>query len=149
VDEEKPEFPVGYSKPPIHTRFKPGQSGNPSGRPTKKVGTFFGAFEQELNRRITINEGGKPRKMTKRDAIVKQQTNKAIQGDPKATALVMKAAEPRMLAQPDNLSPVLQAMLNIHARHEIALQKNERETGASDHGDDAPNYSTRVDNHYA
>lgn len=26
---------VGYCKPPVETRFKPGQSGNPSGRPKK------------------------------------------------------------------------------------------------------------------
>ena len=26
--------PVGYKRPPINTRFKPGTSGNPQGRPT-------------------------------------------------------------------------------------------------------------------
>src|SRR5438045_2771148 len=25
-------YAVGYCRPPLHTRFKPGQSGNPSGR---------------------------------------------------------------------------------------------------------------------
>ena len=29
----KPGYEVGYGKPPKDTRFKPGQSGNPSGRP--------------------------------------------------------------------------------------------------------------------
>lgn len=149
MDKEESDFPVGYGKPPIHTRFQPGHSGNPAGRPKKKVSTFFGAFERELNSRITIHEGGKPRKITKRDAIAKQQTNKAIQGDPKATALVMKAAEPRAAAHTDNLSPVLQAMRDIHAKHEIALQKNVRETGAFDHGDDAPSDFERVDNERA
>lgn len=28
-----PAFKVGYRKPPVETRFKPGQSGNPRGRP--------------------------------------------------------------------------------------------------------------------
>jgi hypothetical protein len=27
------DYEVGYGRPPIHTRFKPGQSGNPAGRP--------------------------------------------------------------------------------------------------------------------
>jgi hypothetical protein len=27
------DYEVGYGKPPKHTRFKPGQSGNPKGRP--------------------------------------------------------------------------------------------------------------------
>ncbi len=31
--DEKRDDEVGYGKPPRHTRFKKGQSGNPSGRP--------------------------------------------------------------------------------------------------------------------
>ena len=30
---------VGYGRPPKHTRFKPGQSGNPKGRPGGKAAT--------------------------------------------------------------------------------------------------------------
>ena len=35
------DYEVGYKKPPIHTRFKPGVSGNPKGRPkgTKNLAT--------------------------------------------------------------------------------------------------------------
>jgi len=29
-------YDVGYGKPPIHSRFCKGQSGNPSGRPRRK-----------------------------------------------------------------------------------------------------------------
>ena len=32
-DDKKSDYKVGYKKPPLHTRFKKGQSGNPSGRP--------------------------------------------------------------------------------------------------------------------
>lgn len=55
------ESPVGYKKPPRHTRFKPGQSGNPNGRPRKKV-TLAESIQKELNTRITVNEGGKQRR---------------------------------------------------------------------------------------
>ena len=118
--------PGRYKNPPRHTRFKPGQSGNPGGRPKKKARTFAESFERELNTRITVNEGGKQRRITKLQAIAKQQTNKAVNGDPKATALVMRAVEPREFEQMDNLSPVLHAMRAIHAKHEVA--KHDRDT---------------------
>ena len=31
--EEAEQYSVGYGKPPVHSRFKKGQSGNPKGRP--------------------------------------------------------------------------------------------------------------------
>jgi len=122
VDKEKSEFPVGYGKPPHQTRFEPGRSGNPSGRPKKKANRFAETLERELNTQITIHEDGKPRKLTKLQAIVKQQTIKAINGDSKAAALVMKAAEARQFDPIDNLSPVLHEMRAIHAKHEVASQ---------------------------
>jgi Family of unknown function (DUF5681) len=131
VDKKKP-FLVGYGKPPQHTRFKPGQSGNPSGRPKRRANLFEETFEKELNTRITVTEAGKQLKITKLHAIVKQQTNKAITGDSKAAVLVMKAVEPRQADPIDNLSPVLAAMRAIHAKHEVASQSSTRGTAAAD-----------------
>lgn len=116
--EKDSAFPVGYKKPPRHTRFKPGQSGNPTGRPKKKATTFAESIEKELNASITISEGGRRRRITKLQAIAKQQTNKAVNGDLKATELVMKAVEPRQLELMDNLTPVLHEMRAIHAKHD-------------------------------
>jgi hypothetical protein len=56
--------------------------------------------------------------MTKRDAIAKQLTIKAANGDHKATALVMKAVEPREIDTKDDLFPLLAEMRAINARHE-------------------------------
>lgn len=125
------EFPVGYKKPPRHTRFKPGQSGNPNGRPRKKS-TLAESIERELNTRITVTEGGKQRRITKLDAIAKQQTNKAVSGDLKAAALLMKAVEPRQFDPMDNLSPVLHEMRAIHAKHEVASQNATRVGSAAE-----------------
>lgn len=132
MDKERLEFPVGYRKTPRHTRFNPGQSGNPSGRPKKKSTTFAESIERELNTFITANESGKQRRITKLDAIVKQQTNKAVTGDLKATAFVMRAVEPRQFDPIDNLSPVLSEMRAIHAKHELANHNGIRTTDAPD-----------------
>jgi hypothetical protein len=132
VDKEKGSgFLIGYKKPPRQTQFKPGQSGNPTGRPKKRT-SFAESIEKELNTRITVNEGGERRKITKLQAIAKQQTNKALNGDLKATALLMRAIEPRESEQIDNPSPLLHAMRAIHAKHEAADQKATRITAVSD-----------------
>lgn len=49
-------YDVGYGKPPVASRFKPGQSGNPRGRPknARNVRTLLAAA---LAQRITIREG--------------------------------------------------------------------------------------------
>ena len=40
---------VGYKRPPMHSRFKPGQSGNPKGRP-RPSRSFEAEFLEELTR---------------------------------------------------------------------------------------------------
>src|SRR5262249_2514390 len=48
-----PPYAVGYGNPPQATQFKPGQSGNPGGRP-KGSKNFASLIESELNKRIDI-----------------------------------------------------------------------------------------------
>lgn len=122
----------GYGRPPGHTQFRRGQSGNPSGRPKKKGTTFLESLERELNIRITVVEGGTRRKITKLDAIVKQQTNKAVTGDVKATALLLSLIEKRESDATDAISPMLQAMRAIHAKHETAKPSD----GRTNHDED-------------
>ncbi len=93
----------------------------------------------EVNAQITVNEGGKWRKITKRQAIAKQQTNKAVNGDPKATALVMKVPESPQSDPKEPLPPLLHWLRAIHAKHEIADQNGTRATDASGIPDNAVN----------
>jgi len=83
------DYEVGYCRPPKHTRFKPGESGNPKGRP-KETKDPEKLFDRELSKPIRINDGGQPRTLTKRDALVKQLVHQALQGDQKARQLVLK-----------------------------------------------------------
>jgi hypothetical protein len=135
VDNDESDFPIGYKKPPRETRFKPGQSGNPSGRPKKNTITLAEAFTRELNTSVTVTEGGKSKKMTKIDAIAKHQTIKAVQGDHKALAFLIKTVEPRETDSKDNLAPVLLELRAIHQKHETADQNGNSKTTSSELND--------------
>jgi Family of unknown function (DUF5681) len=67
---------VGYGRAPMMTRFRPGQSGNPRGRPkrARNLGTVVAAA---LSERVAINENGRRRRITKLKAAVKQLVNRA------------------------------------------------------------------------
>ena len=85
---EDKDYQVGYGKPPEHSRFKPGQSGNPKGRP-KKTKDLDKLFDQELNRTLRIQEDGQFRSLTKREIIVKGVINAAMKGDHRAQKLAI------------------------------------------------------------
>ena len=74
---------VGYAKPPKHTRFTKGHSGNPKGRPTgsKNLATMM---IEELTQPVAIVENGKRTKIPKIRAAVRQALNRAMVGDFKA-----------------------------------------------------------------
>jgi Family of unknown function (DUF5681) len=88
ADEDKPEYAVGFGKPPRSTRFCKGQSGNPKGRPrgSKNLATMM---EKVLKEPVVISENGKRRRITKREALIKQLVNKAIAGDPRSIKLML------------------------------------------------------------
>lgn len=82
-DDDKQAYRIGYGKPPQHSQFQKGLSGNKRGRPkgSKNIAT---ALHDELNRRIPVTENGARRTITKREAVVKQVVNNAASGDSKA-----------------------------------------------------------------
>lgn len=90
-EETKPvrDYEVGRGKPPGHTRFKPGQSGNARGRPKGAV-DHSTALLNAINERVTVTENGKRVKRSMIEIIVKQQTLKAAKGDERSTALIFK-----------------------------------------------------------
>ena len=91
---------VGYGKPPKHTRFKKGQSGNPKGRP-KKSRSRANLMDEELDQSITVKEGKNTVTMTKREAVLKQVVNKAVKGDHRAAKLVLEHLGDSLNIEPD------------------------------------------------
>jgi Family of unknown function (DUF5681) len=82
------EYSVGYGRPPKHSRFRVGESGNPTGRP-KRSRNLESLVSDELNRSVAVREGGKVRKMPKRAALLAGLINKALHGDLRAIGILI------------------------------------------------------------
>jgi hypothetical protein len=90
MGSKKGDYEVGYRKPPLHSRFPKGKSGNPSGKRARDP-SMAELMRTELNKKILITENGKARRITKLQAMVMKSVQQAIQGDPRAHKQVMEA----------------------------------------------------------
>ncbi len=81
-------YDVGYKKPPKHTQFQPGQSGNPNGRP-KGTQNLATDLEEELSAKILVTEGGKQQQTTKQRAMLKTLFAKALKGETRAASVLI------------------------------------------------------------
>jgi hypothetical protein len=80
--------PVGYRRPPKATRFLPGKSGNPKGRP--KGGRAPGAILNDIFRqKITVTENGKARRVSALEAMLRRLRNDALRSDAGALKLLL------------------------------------------------------------
>jgi uncharacterized protein Veg len=81
------EYEVGYGRPPRHTRFVKGQSGNPHGQPpgAKNLKTLL---DEALNEPVTVTDNGGRRKLSKRQAIITQLVNRAAIADFRAIKML-------------------------------------------------------------
>lgn len=91
------DYEVGYGKPPVSTRFQPGESGNPKGR-KKGSRNLKTDLMEELAERVTLKEGGRTVRLSKQRAMVKALVVKGIKGDERAIAkafdLLLRLAGP-------------------------------------------------------
>lgn len=81
-------YDVGYGRPPKHTQFKPGTSGNPKGRPNGAP-PVEDLLLREARKLVTVKIGGKVEKISKIEALVRQLFRLALEGDLQAARMVM------------------------------------------------------------
>lgn len=138
METTPPEGPVGYKRPPRHSRFLRGQSGNPRGR--RKGSGVRSAAEKVLDRKVTVTVDGKRQKVPITEALVLQLTQRALAGDSKAIRDVLKISdqvaatrqdpartEPlvilRRIIEPKDCNPALDALgviIPVGDRYKIA-----------------------------
>ena len=85
---ERSEDEVGYGKPPKKSQFQKGASGNPKGRP-KGSRNLSTQLTRILGEKVIVNENGRRKPITKLEAALKQQVNKAASGDLKALQMLV------------------------------------------------------------
>jgi hypothetical protein len=89
----KKKVAVGYGRPPVNRQFKPGQSGNPKGRPKGRK-NLVTMFAEALDEKISVRaRNGRIRRLSKQDAMVEVMINKALAGDHKAFQMITQLAE--------------------------------------------------------
>src|SRR5271167_3281936 len=93
MPDDEHDYKVGPGRPPLHTRFRKGQSGNPGGRSKKNLPALLA---DALNEPVFVTIDGERRQITKREAVVHQLVNKSTSADLRATKMLfdmMKDAE--------------------------------------------------------
>ena len=78
---------VGFKNPPVASRFKPGTSGNPKGRP-KGVRNLKDDLRDELGELIVVNDGNAERTISRQRAFIKALVDQAVAGDLRAATIL-------------------------------------------------------------
>lgn len=91
-EDKKGDYDIGYGKPPKHSQWKKGQSGNPSGK-RKRDESLREKMFTLLGEEIPVNYKGSPTSMTRDLAMLHAVVGKAMNGEAKAVEYVTKMYE--------------------------------------------------------
>jgi len=91
TDDNSRQERVGFKRPPTHSRFKPGESGNRAGRPRGSRNVAI-VLAEIINERAYVTENGRRRSMTKLEVAFRTLFKQAAGGNTRALAKLFDLA---------------------------------------------------------
>lgn len=86
------QYEIGYRKTPKHSRYKPGQSGNPKGRP-RGVRNFKTDVKATLEARVKVKGENARQTLSTQEAALLRLREKALHGDARALDRLIALAQ--------------------------------------------------------
>jgi hypothetical protein len=111
----KSAYAVGKYRPPTHTRWQPGQSGNPSGRPKGRL-NLNTEIKQLLHKKVTIRDGETERKLSLPAANILVHGIKGAKGDVRSTELFLNYLDQKGLLEEEGPPGIGGAILHAPAK---------------------------------
>jgi len=130
------DYRVGYRRPPVEHRFKPGNNANPKGR-KKKTRNRKVVIRELLFEPVTVREGGVVKEIPALEAVIKKTLSQALGGDHKAALTIIGLAQRDGILTPeqeqavDTLSESDMAIMQDAAKRFNAATASVIEAGAS------------------
>jgi hypothetical protein len=91
TNDRNTNYTVGYGKPPQPSRFRPGQSGNPTGR-RKGVRNLGTDVRHALTTPVRMSSGGRSRNVSTQQATLMVLRERALNGDARACDRLIELA---------------------------------------------------------
>ena len=140
ADDSDAKKKFGFGKPPTHSQWKPGQSGNSRGRP-KGALNFTTEVKLMLEAPIVVNDKGKPKKVTTLKAGLLRLREMALKGNPRCLAIFLDHAaryggistEPASEMSSEDDEAILDAY-----REEVLAEQTKENPGSRNDEDEDP-----------